>query len=123
MAGVYFRFKEEIEMAFRQLPRGDQEIVLECLEAIAEGAGISEWEFSGRVGIKRATLRKIISEWPEIDDLRIESDGFLAINNCLNEACHGISIAPDEWGIWFSASKEKVKQTYHRWMQLQEESE
>src|SRR5882762_5924112 len=69
-------------------------IVLQCMKAIADGPEIEDWEFHTRLGIVRPTLRRVISLWPGIDDGSDDSDEFLAINNCLNEICHGVDIPP-----------------------------
>jgi hypothetical protein len=99
----------------KDLSKSEQEIVLQCMTAIVDGAAIPDWEFYTRLGIIRPTLRRIISQWPEIDDRSQDSDGFLAINNCLNEVCHGISMSPSEWDNWFTCPKDMVKQTFARW--------
>jgi len=81
-------------MAFKELSPSEKAIVLQCMKAIADGPEIEDWEFHTRLGIVRPTLRRVISLWPEIDDGSDDSDEFLAINNCLNEICHGVDIPP-----------------------------
>ena len=88
------------------------------MKAIANRPLIEEWEFHTRLGILRPTLKRIISAWPDIDDSSDGSDEFLAINNCLNEICHGIDIPPTEWRDWFLQSREEVKKTYGKWLRL-----
>ena len=105
-------------MTFKELSRGEKEIVLQCMKAIADRPEIEDWEFRTRLGIARPTLRRIISVWPEIDDGSDNSDEFLAINNCLNEVCHGVRIPPTEWGKWFAQSRGEIKQTYAKWLRL-----
>ena len=105
-------------MAFDELPRFDQEVVLQCVRAIADGDAITEAEFQTRLGITREILRGIISRWPKIDDRRSDSDEFLAVNNCLNEVCHGIRLTPEEWALRFTESRDTVLQTYRNWLRL-----
>jgi len=81
-------------MAFKELSPSEKAIVLQCMKAIADGPEIEDWEFHTRLGIVRPTLRRVISLWPGIDDGSDDSDEFLAINNCLNEICHGVDIPP-----------------------------
>jgi hypothetical protein len=105
-------------MAFKELSQSEKEIVLQCMKAIADGPEIEDWEFHPRLGIDRLTLRRIISVWPEINDGTENSDEFLAINNCLNEVCHGFDIPPTEWGKTFTHSKDEIRQTYAKWLRL-----
>jgi hypothetical protein len=101
-----------------ELSQSEKEIVLQCMKAIVDGPEIEDWEFHTRLGIFRPTLRRIISVWPEIDDRTKNSDEFLAVNNCLNEVCHGFDIPPTEWGKWFTYSKDEITQTYTKWLRL-----
>ena len=105
-------------MAFEDLSAREKATVLQCMKAIADGPQIEEWEFHTRLGLDRTNLRRIISLWPDIDDSSQDSDDFLAINNCLNEVCHGINISAADWSNWFTQPKDEVKQTYHRWLKL-----
>lgn len=105
-------------MAFKELSSSEKETVLQCMKAIAEGSEIEDWECHTRLGIVRSTLRRIIRLWPEIDDSSNRSDEFLAINNCMNEICHGIHIAPTEWGKRFTQSRDEIRHTYHKWLRL-----
>src|SRR5258708_33988397 len=105
-------------MAVKQLWSREHLVVLQCREAIADSDAIGDWEFQTRLGIARPVLRKIISSWPEIDDGSKNSDGFLAVNNCLNEVCHGVNWAESEWQNWFTEPKDVVKRTYKNWLRL-----
>jgi hypothetical protein len=105
-------------MAFAQLSPSEQQIVLQCMKAIADGPEIEDWEFHTRLGIVRPSLRRIISHWPAIDDSSDGSDEFLAINNCLNEICHGVKIPEAEWREWFTWPKDAIIRTYHKWLSL-----
>jgi hypothetical protein len=92
--------------------------VLQCMRAVADGPEIEDWEFHTRFGLDRTNLRRIISLWPDIDDSSENSDGFLAINNCLNEVCHGICISAADWPKWFTRPRDEVNQTYDKWLNL-----
>jgi hypothetical protein len=106
-------------MRLKDLSKSEQEIVLQCMTAIVDGTAIPEWEFHTRLGIVRPTLRRVISRWPERDDRFRHSDGYLAINNCLNQVCHEISVSPSEWDNWFTYPMDRVKLTLARWSEKQ----
>jgi len=106
-------------MAFAELSPSEQQIVLQCMKAIADGSEIEDWEFQTRLGIVRPSLRRIISLWPAIDDSSETSDEFLAINNCLNEVCHGVKIPASEWQKWFAQPIDEIIKTYYKWLRLQ----
>ena len=105
-------------MALKDLSAPEQQIVLQCMRAIAEGNEIDDPEFHSRLGITREILGRIIASWPEIDDQIVDSDEFLAVNNCLNEVCHGIRLTSDEWARQFTVPRESVKQAYSHWLRL-----
>jgi hypothetical protein len=105
-------------MAFRDLSPSEKETVLHCMKVIADGPEIEDWEFQTRLGLDRSKLRRIISLWPNFDDNSEHSDDFLAINNCLNEVCHGVNISAADWPKWFTRQKDEVKQTYYKWLKL-----
>jgi hypothetical protein len=103
-------------MAFEKLKTKEQEIVLRCMKASA--AHIDDWEKHSRLGLTSEELKGVIAEWPSIDDSDENGPGFLAINNCLNEVCHGFQIAPGEWSIWFNTPMADVESTYRKWVSL-----
>jgi hypothetical protein len=107
-----------LRMALKDLSSPEQLVVLQCMKAIADSDAIGDREFQTRLGIDRSVLREIISSWPEIDDSPENSDRFLAVNNCLNEVCHGVHWAESEWPGWFTAPKDMVKRTYRNWLRL-----
>jgi hypothetical protein len=104
--------------AISDLSKLDQELVLQCIRAIAEGSAITDPEFQTRLGGTRATLGEIISRWPAVDDRGPGSHEFLAANNCLNEICNGTPMAPEEWALRFTEAPETVNQTYKNWLRL-----
>ncbi len=106
-------------MALEKLSAKEQETVRHCIRAIADGQYIEDPEFKTRLGIDRLTLRRLLGEWPHLDDSKSNSDVFLAINNCLNEVCYGVDIPPEDWGNWFNETQDEVRQTYRDWAYLQ----
>jgi hypothetical protein len=103
-------------MAFEKLSAKDQEIVLRCMSATA--AHVTDSEKHARLGLEMSELKVVIDQWPNIDDGDESGNGFLAINNCLNEVCHGFRIAPDEWNTWFDTPMADIKCTYQTWLSL-----
>jgi hypothetical protein len=77
-------------MAFEALSAEEQEIVLRCMKATV--AHIEDREKHSRLGLEPDELKRIISAWRNIEDTDEHGSGFLAINNCMNEVCHGFRI-------------------------------
>jgi len=104
------------QMAFEKLSAKEQEIVLRCMKATV--AHIAESEIHTRVGLEREELQKVIAQWPNIDDADDGGNGFLALNNCMNEVCHGFRIASEDWNAWFDTPKADIKAAYQKWLGL-----
>jgi len=102
-------------MAMEKLSLRDQKIIVQCMSAVS--LLIDEWETHSRLGISRDRLQTLIAEWPNLDDRIEDSDEFLAVNNCLNEVCNGLSI--DEWFNLVDASPDEVREAYKNWLALQ----
>ena len=66
------------------------------------------------------TLKRIISLWPNIEDdygdRENRSDGLLAINNWMNEVCHGIRIPQEDWDDCFTRTRYEVVESYRKWL-------
>jgi hypothetical protein len=103
-------------MAFESLTSKEQEIVLRCLKATT--GYIDDCEKHSRLGLEPDELQGVIERWPHIDDSTDGSNGFLAINNCLNEVCHGFRIHPDDWNNWFDVTESEIKVVYEKWLRL-----
>jgi hypothetical protein len=101
-------------MPFEKLSARDQEIVLRCMRATV--AHVEDWEKHSRLGLGSVEIKVIIDQRPAIYDA--DENGFLAINNCLNEVCHEFRIEPNEWSNWFDTSDVEIKSTYKRWLSL-----
>lgn len=103
-------------MAFEVLSAEEQEIVLRCMKATV--AHIEDWEKHSRLGLEPDELQRIISEWPNIEDADEHGSGFLAINNCMNEVCHGFRISSEDWRTWFDTPEARIKEVYVKWLAL-----
>ena len=106
------------QMAFETLSAKEQEIVLRCMRATA--AYVADSEKHARVGPEPEELQRVIGEWPNIDNADENGNGFLAINGCMNEVCHGFRIVPADWSTWFDSPKAEVKATYQKWLAMRE---
>lgn len=102
-------------MAIESLSSKDRTIILQCMKAVA--VRIEEWEMHSRLGICREELDAKIAQWPDIDDRDHQSSCFLAINNSLNEICHGLSA--DEWTNLIDVTLDEVRESYREWLRIQ----
>lgn len=107
-------------MAFEKLSSKEQEIVLRCMRATA--AHVADSEIHTRVGLKPEELQEVIAKWPNIDDMDEKGKGVLAINNCMNEVCHGFRIASEDWSTWFDIPEADIKAAYQKWLTLRQVS-
>jgi hypothetical protein len=105
-------------MAIESLSAKEQYIVLQCMKATA--AHVDDWEKHSRLGIEADDLQQVIARWPSIDDRDEASAGFLAINNCMNEVCHGFQIPSAEWSTWFDTTIAEVESIYQKWLALKQ---
>lgn len=103
-------------MGIKQLSAKEQDIVLRSMRATA--VHVDDSEKHSRLGLEADELAREIALWPNIDDSEESLSGFLAINNSLNEVCHGFRLEPEEWNRWFDVSKSEVKSTYKKWLAL-----
>src|ERR1700730_13719743 len=102
-------------MSLKRLSDEDKAAVLQCMTAIVRSQLIGDWEMHTRLGLTRERLRKVISRWPQIDDSVIDSDAFLAINNCMNAICSGVQTPPGQWDQWFTMARSQVLDRYRKW--------
>lgn len=103
-------------MGFERLSAREQDIVLRCMKAVA--VHIDDWEKHARLGLEADELQKEIARWPNID--YAVDNGFLAINNCLNEICYGLRLSSKEWRRWCDAPIDEIELTYRKWLKLKE---
>jgi hypothetical protein len=79
---------------------------------------IDDSEKHSRLGLEAEDLQLLISRWPNIDDRDESGAEFLAVNNCMNEVCHGFRIPLSEWGNWFDTPMSEIESTYRKWLAL-----
>ena len=105
-------------MAIEMLSPDEQWVVRQALAAIAQGDYLSDADFGARIGVERTEIAELLARWPRVDDTRRDAPAGFAINNCLNEICHGLRLAPDEWNRWFDVPRDEVAAVYRRWARL-----
>jgi hypothetical protein len=103
-------------MAFEKLSAAHKQIVLSSMRATC--ALIEDTEKHTRLGLSPDELQAVIDHWPYISDNDDSSNGFLAVNNCLNEVCNGLQIPHNEWTRWFDCTEGEVKAAYLTWLAL-----
>jgi len=104
-------------MPLSELSEKDRRIIFQCLSAVLKGKFLED-DYEARIGIDEDDIDKIVAAFPEIDDSNDDSDVTLAINNSLNEVCHGIRFSDDEWNQWFDVNKSEVEEVYWKWAKL-----
>jgi hypothetical protein len=105
-------------VAFEELSPKEQRIVLQCMKVITETSLIEDAEFQTRLGLSKQELHEVVAAWPRLDNSGDASIMSLAINNCLNEVCHGVYINGNTWRHYFDVSLRDVEQVYDRWLNL-----
>ena len=104
-------------MSLAQLSDKEKQIILQSMKAILRGRFL-EGEFHTRLGIEPDELEQLLLAYPNLDDSDDDSTAALAINNCLNEVCHGISFSENDWSQWFGVSRAEVQEVYRKWAVL-----
>jgi hypothetical protein len=90
--------------------------VLRCMKATA--AYIDDLEKHSRLGLEAEGLRQTIARWLNINDRDESGAELLAVNNCMNEVCHGFRMAPLEWSNGFDTPMTEIESTYQKWLAL-----
>src|SRR5512147_3167969 len=99
-------------MRVRDLTGDEQSAIRDCLRFALQG-GELEGEFQTRLGVTEAEVQALLEQWPEIDDASDESAAVVAINNALNEVCHGQQVG--DWNRWFTVTPEALLALLGRW--------
>ena len=102
-------------MTLVDLTARDRETVRRCIAAMAFGPFLDDAEFRTRIGIDRRGVASLLAAWPQLDDKDDHSDISLALNNCMNEVCHGVPIPDSDWGFWFDRPRIEVLEVFENW--------
>jgi hypothetical protein len=68
------------ERATMRLTAHQRQLVTSCLDAVARGPYIPDWEFQTLIGLSRAGVSEVAATWPHV----VGADTFLVVNNALN---------------------------------------
>jgi hypothetical protein len=82
-----------IWMTLAALDPAEREIVRKAMQAMFR---FFDEDFGSRLGVTEEVMRRLLEDWPNIDDKNDESDGCLAVNNSLNDLLHGIGISEQQ---------------------------
>ena len=104
-------------MYLSKLSEQEQEVVIQCMKAILNGDFLKH-EFQTRLGISEMELKEVLVSFPDIDDSDDDSRVTRALNNCMNEVCHGIRFRSAEWEKWFTFERDLAIEVYEKWTQL-----
>ena len=104
-------------MSLKDLSSSERDTALQCMRYVLESDCFEGDEFHTRLGLTQAELAMVISKWPLLNDEERENPDNMAVNNCFNEVCNGISLSNQEREKWFSVSIATVCETFAHWRQ------
>jgi len=71
---------------FSELSRAEKDVAYRCLQSAVNGDLFPLDESKHHIGMSESDLRRVLASYPDIDDTRYESHGFLALDLCLSLA-------------------------------------
>jgi hypothetical protein len=102
-------------MALSDLTPREQDVLLRCLRAAAEGPFFPDWEFHTLFGLQRAEVAAIAARWPAVDHSAVEVQ--VAINNSLVNLLWYPHGEPEAFRERVGETAEEVERTYNKWRQ------
>jgi hypothetical protein len=107
---------ENIKKAIKKISTDDINIIKSVLRAVVEGPFFPDWEFHTLFGLNRNDVRKIMEEWPRLED---ENENIsLAINNAFNNLLFYPHRKDDSINDYIQISKKALKKKYNEWKEL-----
>jgi hypothetical protein len=114
------------QLALQQLAPEERAIILTAMRLIlTDDRYIRGWEFQTRLGVTRQEMATVLTSFPDVDQVGDEETVHLSIHNAQNEVCNawGSRIPSIEWKRWFTdVSRDEVKATFRKWIELEERS-
>ncbi len=102
-------------MALSDLTDREQEIVLRCLKAAANGPFIPDCEFHNVFfGVTREELRDIAERWPAVDDVG-DRQVARAINDSLNNLLGYPHREEEAWEAYIGVPRDVVRRVFRKW--------
>ena len=90
-----------------------KQIIKECLNAVANGPFIPEWEFPVLIGVNRNEVKEIADKWPDTD-LEITKTNSI-INNCFNNLIGYPIEQPNKWSAYLSVTRLQLEDIFNSW--------
>ena len=75
------------------------------------------FDFGDRIGIEPDEMRKLLDEWPNLDDSDDTSPSCVAINNSFNDLLYGEGISETEALVKIGVDRREVWRVYRKWAQ------
>lgn len=92
----------------------ENEIILDCFNAILSGKFLWESELHTRIGLDRVEIECAVSHWPNLDEYNLVDA--LAVSGCLRDSLNDID--EKDWREWIKASQDEVEQLLKKWNAL-----
>ncbi len=97
-------------MALADLSDVDRRIVLECLQAAANGPFFPDWEFQTLFGLERSEVAEIANRWPNVDEN--DDNVYVAIKNAMNNLLGYPIDREREWSNFISVGPQELARVF-----------
>jgi len=101
-------------MALSDLTDREQDIVLRCIEAAANGPFIPDCEFGILFGVTRQELCDIAARWPAVDDVG-DRQVARAINDSMNNLLGYPHGEKEAWDEYIEVTRGVVRRVFRKW--------
>ena len=101
-------------MPVADLSQSDQQVLRWCVGFILRGGRFDLEQAMVRLGVSGAELAGMEREWPP-DDRVEDGRAFVAINNVLNEVCHGPDRPSEQEWDCAGVTRDRVLALYQCW--------
>jgi hypothetical protein len=99
-------------MTLTILDAEEREVVRRSLEATFH---YFDSEFDARLGVTEEEMRRVLAEWPNVDDSNDDSNACVAINNALNDLLHGEGISDADAIQLTGVDTAEMERIYKKW--------
>jgi hypothetical protein len=98
-----------------ELTKRDKQIIGECLNALANGPFIPDWEFPIICSFEREEMAQLAAKYPHDED---SEDMLYAIDDAMNNLTGYPHHQENELAKRVSAPLEEIKAVYRKWRRL-----
>jgi hypothetical protein len=99
-------------MTLAALAPYEREVIQRSMEATFQ---FFDADFETRLGISPSAMRRLLSDWPDLDDGNDDSDACLAINNAMNDLLHGVGIDDQRAKELTGTDRRGMLRIYGKW--------